>query len=315
MFKKFLEVERLGKTEVEGILNGICHVFPKLDGTNGSIWVEADGTLSCGSRNSVLSLEKNNFKFYQFTRDNSIKWDKFFHIFPRYRLFGEFLVPHTLKTYREDIWNRFFVFDIFDDVGLKWVPYEDYFKHLYDCEIDYIPPMCIINNPSIEQLEKLLNSNNFGVKNGLGEGIVIKNYDFINCFGHHAQGKLVRSEFTEENSKVFLPSISKGPTQDEDEFVEKFVIQERTTKLLNKLQGLDIPRKQVIPRYLESLYHEIIQEELYDFVKNCSRKINFRILRYKVISKGKELAPHLFNNSQAPASVAITEVTTPTQAQ
>ena len=50
MFKKYLEVERLGKEEVEGILFGECALFPKLDGTNASIWMEANGDIKAGSR-------------------------------------------------------------------------------------------------------------------------------------------------------------------------------------------------------------------------------------------------------------------------
>ena len=35
-FKKYQHVERLGTSEVQGIENGMCYVFPKIDGTNAS---------------------------------------------------------------------------------------------------------------------------------------------------------------------------------------------------------------------------------------------------------------------------------------
>lgn len=62
MFIKYQHIERIGTSEVEGILDGDCYVFPKLDGTNASIWMD-DAELCCGSRNRQLSLENDNGGF------------------------------------------------------------------------------------------------------------------------------------------------------------------------------------------------------------------------------------------------------------
>ena len=60
MFKKYQHIERLGTDETEGILDGLVYVFPKIDGTNGSIWWEPTcmskttknhGCIRFGSRN------------------------------------------------------------------------------------------------------------------------------------------------------------------------------------------------------------------------------------------------------------------------
>src|SRR3990167_6357999 len=117
MLKPFLDVERLGKEEVEGILQGACYIFPKLDGTNASIWLE-DNTIKCGSRNRELNLtEKNgdNLGFCRWVAENLLtKLDSLFKVYPNWRFYGEFLKPHSLKTYRDDMWNRFWIFDVFD---------------------------------------------------------------------------------------------------------------------------------------------------------------------------------------------------------
>ena len=39
-FEKYQHVERFGTSEVEGIELGRTYVFPKLDGTNASVWLE-----------------------------------------------------------------------------------------------------------------------------------------------------------------------------------------------------------------------------------------------------------------------------------
>ena len=61
-FEKYQHVERLGKSGVSNILDGICHIFPKIDGTNGQIWLE-DGVVKAGSRRRELSLEHDNQGF------------------------------------------------------------------------------------------------------------------------------------------------------------------------------------------------------------------------------------------------------------
>ena len=62
-FIKYMHLERLGTTEVEGIEVGLTYVFPKLDGTNGSVWM-VDDNLMAGSRNRVLSAGSDNAGFY-----------------------------------------------------------------------------------------------------------------------------------------------------------------------------------------------------------------------------------------------------------
>ena len=41
-FTKYQHVERLGTTETDGILDGDVLVFPKIDGTNCSVWLGDD---------------------------------------------------------------------------------------------------------------------------------------------------------------------------------------------------------------------------------------------------------------------------------
>lgn len=40
MFHKYQHIERLETTEVSRILDGECYIFPKIDGTNGQVWLK-----------------------------------------------------------------------------------------------------------------------------------------------------------------------------------------------------------------------------------------------------------------------------------
>ena len=43
-FKKYQHIEKLGTTEVEGILEGQVSLFYKIDGTNSCIFLKDDNT-------------------------------------------------------------------------------------------------------------------------------------------------------------------------------------------------------------------------------------------------------------------------------
>jgi hypothetical protein len=152
-FKKYQHVERFGNTEVENIELGECLIFPKIDGTNASVWMTDDGRLCAGSRNRELSLEKDNAGFYDYVIHNKNILN-LLQEFPQYRLYGEWLVPHSLKTYKENAWKNFYVFDITidsEDGSVRYVPYNEYQSILEAFNISYIPPICTIKNGSYEQ--------------------------------------------------------------------------------------------------------------------------------------------------------------------
>ena len=115
MFVKYPHIERLGNDEVTDILDGTCLVFPKIDGTNASVWQE-DGQIKAGSRRRELTTDDDNAGFYVWvlTCDAAKPIADYLTRHPNHTLYGEWLVPHSLKTYRADAWRRFYVFDILD---------------------------------------------------------------------------------------------------------------------------------------------------------------------------------------------------------
>ena len=172
-FKKYQHIERFGTSEVRGIEFGKCYVFYKIDGTNSSVWIDDDGNLQAGSRKRILSLENDNAGFYaNISKDENIIG--YLKKYPNHRLYGEWLVPHSLKTYRDNAWRKFYVFDVCldkEDDGIEYLTYETYQSMLEEFNIDYIPPIAIINNPTYESLVKLLDkTGDFLIKDGEGSG-------------------------------------------------------------------------------------------------------------------------------------------------
>ena len=294
-FRKYMHVEKFGNKPVLGIEMGRCHVFPKLDGTNASLWFE-NGELQGGSRNRLLSIENDNAGFLQACR-NEPKFYEFFKRHPNTRLYGEWLVPHTLKTYRDNVWRRFWVFDVYQDDTETFVPYDDYQPVLKEFDLDYIAPMGVISNGTYESFIHYLNQNNLFIKDGegIGEGIVIKNYDFINQFGHQIWSKIVASEFKEMNHKEFGPP-TKEVRMVEEEIAREFVTEALCTKNYAKINNdNDGWESKFIPELLGRVYYDIITEEMWNILqKHKNVTINFGTLRSFVTKEIKMHLPEVF---------------------
>ena len=100
-FLKYQHLEKFGTTEVMDIEMGTCYIFPKIDGTNASLWF--DNGVQGGSRRRHLSINSDNAGFLNWAieQDEIIN---FFSVNKTLRLCGEWLVPHTLKTYIDSAW-------------------------------------------------------------------------------------------------------------------------------------------------------------------------------------------------------------------
>ena len=286
-FKKYMHLERFGTSEVEGIEIGTTYVFPKLDGTNASVWFE-DGQIKAGSRNRELSFDNDNAGFYKWTQQSK-ELIKFFELFPNKRLFGEWLVPHSLKTYREDAWRRFYVFDVCDDLGVM-VTYDAYRGALRDLELDYISPIAIFENGNYSKFVEQLDKNVFMVKDGegVGEGVVIKNYDFVNKYGRTTFAKIVTSEFKELHTKEMGASTT-ILSMIEESIAKKYVTQALVDKVTAKIEldnnGLSSKN---IPQLLNTVYYDIIREDMWSILKDFKKAtINFGMLYHFIVTETK----------------------------
>lgn len=294
-FTKYQHLERLGTEEVEGIQTGIVYVFPKLDGTNASVWMDGQGKIKAGSRNRELSVENDNAGFYNWVLTEEEKFLTYFSKYPNHILYGEWLVPHSLKTYRDDAWRRFWVFDVYSHGDP--VPYP-HFKELMDeGGFDYLPPIAIIKNGDDESFRKCTEKNVFLIKEGegVGEGVVLKNYEFENKYGRKTWAKIITNQFKEIHYREMgAPEL--GGLSDEERIVNKYVtehlIDKIHAKIVNEMDGWS---SKYIPRLLHTVYYDLIQEELWEILKEFKQpKIDFKYLQRLTIGKIKELRKELF---------------------
>ena len=307
-FKKYQHVERFETTEVEGIEFGTCYIFPKIDGTNASLWLGDDEGLKGGSRKRQLKLDDDNAGFlkWAFDQENIIKY---LNENPTHRLFGEWLVPHSLKTYTETAWRNFYVFDVAIDKKeceikhegdslLKYLHYEDYSPLLAKYGINYIAPICSIENANKEQLIAQLAKNIYLIEDGkgIGEGIVIKNYDYKNKYGRQTWAKIVTSEFKERHTKEMGVTKMNGKKMIEQEIAKKYTTEALCEKVKAKIElDNDGFSSKNIPQLLNVVYYDIIKEESWNFVKEHKNPvINYKTLQHFVFAEVKFHIPTLF---------------------
>ncbi len=298
-FRKYQHIERFGTDEVLGIEDGLNYVFPKIDGTNSSVWLD-DGVIKAGSRNRELTLDKDNAGFcaWVLEQENLLKY---LEKFPHHRLFGEWLIPHSLKTYRQEAWRNFYVFDVCtdsDEEKNSYLPYEMYKPWLDVFNIEYIPPIGIIKGGSYEKFMKCIEKNMYLIEDGkgLGEGIVIKNYSYFNKYGRQTWAKIVRNEFKDKHSKEMgAPTIEVSKMTEEkivEEYCTEAFIEKEYAKIVTEKDGWT---SKYISELLGRIFSTLIKEESWNIVKKHKYPtINFKTLNCLVIRKIKQVKSDVF---------------------
>lgn len=301
-FRKYEKIYRIGKDEVDGILNGYCYITEKIDGANLSIWRGDGGEIRVGSRNNdVTDGEFNGAVEYAQTHEG-IK--KYLEEHPTHRLYGEWLVRHTL-LYKETAYKKFYLFDIYDEEAGVFLLPSSVSNVANEYEIISVPVIGEFINPSIEDLNKLIDGTS-----ALGdrmEGIVIKNLEFVNNFGDYCWAKLVRQDFKEDNAICFGGNNKHSDTYWEVYIINKYITLARVDKIINKIQPtinekLDLKH---IPRVLSTVYHDMITEEAWDISQKVE-SISFKDLQRLSYKKIKQIYVDILNDS---ISVADAETT------
>ena len=300
-FHKYQHIMKLGTDEVDGILKGTVYLFYKIDGTNSQVFLKDDNTLGFGSRNKEINLTDDNADFVKETIKNSGEYKELLKVLennPEYIIYGEWLVPHTLKTYKADSWKKFYVFDILDTKENRYLTYEEYFTLLKDCtHINIIPLIAKLENPTEEEIKNKLNdTGSFLCANGLGEGIVIKNYSFVNRFGRTTWAKMLTEDFlstkktTREHNREIKNNECEHAT--EQKIINKYLTFEHISKEYHKLCETYNEDKLDVSHTFE-LLNRVFEEFISDNIEIIIKKehlptINFKALKQLSDSKTKE---------------------------
>lgn len=298
---KYNKIHRLGKDEVRGILDHYVVVQEKIDGANASIWAE-NGNIYCGSRNHVVE-GFNGLEEYAKSHEGI---RKVLEESPKLRLFGEWLVKHTIQ-YNEDAFKHFYLFDIYD-------PEAD--EYLATGLVDLIADSYNIRRPKTlakgilteEQIMEHVGKSSIGQH---GEGVVIKAEEFVSPFGVKPQyAKIVTPEFLEKNALVFGNGSKEAQNCIEMALCSQYITPARVKKVIQKIESmedraLDLPD---CSRVGNTVYHDFIEEEAWSAMAKKNKRVCFRtlgslckrraILIFKGFLNGEDMSVAFINESE-----------------
>jgi len=290
-FKQYTKIKRLGCDETDGILDGECHIQEKIDGANTSIWLGNDGSINMGSR--TQNVTDGSFRGFVEYVKNHEGINKILTNHPQLRLYGEWLVPHTVQ-YNETSYQHFYLFDIEDIDGKKYkTDIVNNFADEYNIKRPHY--FGVFQSPTGDQLKEMCGKSFIGEK---GEGIVIKNYNFVNKFGDIQYAKLVTEKFKEDNGIVFGGNNKHSESYWEMYCVNKYMTLERVKKIMNKLQSIiDHPLSiEDTARVLNTAYHDFITEEIWAIQKKVTGDFNFKKLAGLSHKKASRIYHDILNN-------------------
>jgi hypothetical protein len=300
-FKKYGRVSRWDhKEEIDGINEGRVHIFEKIDGSNASVWLSEDKQgkwVNIGKKTGFLGRGHMDIeRWWMINEDfrglpkyvlNNKAFYIFFRDFPHYRLYGEWLVKHTIR-YPEIFLNRLWIFDIMDDDTGLFLPYDTFVPILEKYRIDYIPRIETVDNPDMGKLldrvrvKAEIPESEFGAETI--EGLVYKNYDFRNFKGELKFMKAVTKEFREKHTLVMGGSMKDVPM--ETYLTAKYLTHARMEKIFYKMvddRNGGLPKMDDIPEFLEKCLYDLFDEDAWNmFMKDKRvRKKSFQPFQFR----------------------------------
>lgn len=284
--KSFMDIKRLQEDFKLGFNKGDFIVIQeKIDGANCAVRYDPEtDSIIAQSRKNILSIENNLRGFYEWTQ--TLNKENIKRILGNsIILFGEWLVPHSVK-YPEDKYNHAYFYDVYDtDTGM-YLPQDKVEAIISELGLTYVPLFYVGEFVSWKECMKFVGRTELGGE--YGEGIVVKNQTRLNDPDNRKPFyvKIVGEKFSETKGhkiKEVDPEKIKN-MEDNRKLAETIVTEARVTKLLNKFvdEGIlpenwgatDMP---IIAKNLgKAVYEDCIKEEpetvkqVIDFGKTAS---------------------------------------------
>ena len=247
--KHYLDIERF-KAKYDLCLRKGDEIVvqEKIDGANASFTYDpATNKVVAFSRKNELNESNNLRGFYEYTQRLDVEGVAQMTENGRYVIFGEWLVPHTVK-YPEHEYKHFWMFDVWDTQTENWLDYDHTRAMHVGLELvaqktheplNFVP--VFYDGPFIswEHLHEMVGKSAVGAE-PCGEGIVIKNQTtmFEKEWRLPTYIKIVAEKFSEVHTghakKLVDPAVL-AAREAERQMVATVVTERRVSKILEKM--------------------------------------------------------------------------------
>lgn len=280
--KKYLDIERCKQKYAETFNVGENIVIQeKIDGSNASIrYDEESGTLKAFSRRLELNSENTLNGFWNYVQSlNTLVFKEV--LGSRYIVFGEWMgAKHAIK-YPEDVYGKFWMFDVWDTQTEQYLPYEEtraFYGRLIACgnkekKFNFVPVFYVGKFKSWEKTMELVGKTEVGAE-PLAEGIVIKRQDCLDSKSSRLPFyvKIVSEQFSEVHKSRKQKAIDPAAIAKKEANIAlaaTIVTQQRVQKMLYKFiddgllpQDWDEHNLKDISKILpNAIYKDCVKEE------------------------------------------------------
>lgn len=235
--KKFMDIQRIKENYAEGFHKGDYIVIQeKIDGANAAIRYDSEtDSIVAQSRKNILDLSNNLRGFWEWSQTldkelvKSVLGDNLV-------LFGEWLVPHSVK-YPEERYNHAYFYDVYDTSTETYFPQDKVEEIIDKLGLTYVPVFYKGEFISWEECMKYVGQTHLGGE--YGEGIVVKNQTRLNDPNTRSPFylKIVGEKFSETKGQKHVKVVDPDKLKSMEEnkaLAETIVTPARVEKLLNK---------------------------------------------------------------------------------
>jgi hypothetical protein len=199
--KKYRKIIAYPKPKAKEALDSFKSVVisEKIDGANASFKLSEDGkSIECFSRNNQLNEDNDLRGFYDWVMDN-VKTD---NLFPHVIYFGEWLVKHKVG-YKKEAYNKFYLYDLYSELEGEYQScYNEVGTYFIQTTKDaFFAPVRyagLLPENAVEFIQSYMEKST--LSDGKPEGVVVKDYAYVNRFGEQTAIKFVNKEFKENQT-------------------------------------------------------------------------------------------------------------------
>ena len=271
--KEYKSIERYGKSRNELTVRGNIVVWEKIDGSNASFQRVGDKVLAF-SRTSYLdgSKDKQLGGFYQWVQENIKAED----LAEGYVYFGEWTNIHKINY--GDKLKKFFFFDLYDTGTERYLDMSHIRTEAGHLGLTLAPIFYEGMFVSEDHIQSFVGKSMLA-PDGIGEGVVVKNYGYFDKFGNQKFTKIVTKSFQETNgAKVREMKARPDPLT---MFINDTVTEARIEKMLHKLVDEGKLKEDyaiedmgdILKALGNSVYEDVIKEEADTLAKLVKSRI------------------------------------------
>ena len=244
--KHYMDIERLKPSFIEGFEVGDDIVIQeKIDGANFSIrYDKEDNSVKAFSRKKELNFSNNLRGAWEWSQKLSVDLIKN-GLGDNLVLFGEWLVPHTVK-YPDDKYQNAYFFDVYNTETEEYLIQDKVKKIISDLNLNYVPVFYIGKFISWDNVKSYIGKTEMGGE--YGEGVVVKNQTKLNNPNTRLPfyTKIVCESFCETKAHNHNKVVDMGKMAKREKAIaltETIVTKARITKLINKMVDEGIIRE------------------------------------------------------------------------